>query len=254
MRNSPPIHTCSEHAQGPSKPPAVVRKLCGVWMCAVSCVTFLILQQNDNYETRAKEKVGWGSSRWNAFVIWWHDSSKMHLLKVAVTQEVFLILTGFGPPSLAGVCPWLHVRACLSQRWSAERHWNIEFCITVILVIAEWPWMPSHTQFVCLSDPLFFDSWLLTSFSSLVLDAFAIKMCSLDMNTECLTKPKVFGVWPLLWPSTCATLLEFNKLIVQYCGKYWLQIHSSHSDFHIHRAEGLDIRVCPTLRISWLPF
>lgn len=35
MRNSPPIHTCSEHAQGPSKPPAVVRKL---WSeCALLC-------------------------------------------------------------------------------------------------------------------------------------------------------------------------------------------------------------------------
>lgn len=38
MRNSPPIHTCSEHAQGPSKPPAVVRKTV-VSECAVLCAT-----------------------------------------------------------------------------------------------------------------------------------------------------------------------------------------------------------------------
>lgn len=191
MRSSPPIHTCSEHAQGPSKPPAVVRKL---WRLNARCCLCDILESLVKWQPWIE---GWGeggvgSIRWNAPVALWHYGSRIHLLKVTVTGEVLLIVPGLGPPSVGGICPLLHTRACRSQRWSAERQWNIEFCITTILVIAEWPWTPSRAQFVCISDLLVFDGWLLTFFSLACLDDFVIKMRSLDMNTECLAKSEVF--------------------------------------------------------------
>lgn len=78
----------------------------------------------------------------------WRGRSKMHLLKVTAVGESFflLILTGSEPSFVGGFCPWLLVRACWAQRWSVGRHWNIAFCITVILVTAKWPWTPSHAS------------------------------------------------------------------------------------------------------------
>jgi hypothetical protein len=95
--------------------------------------------------------------------------------------------------------------------------------------------------------------WSLASdFSSLlVLDDSAIKMCSLDMNTECLAKSGVFGVWPLPWPPSCVTSLEFNKLVVRFCGKYYIRVHSSHFGFHRHWAEEPNKSSGPLLRILW---
>lgn len=161
MRSSPPIHTCSEHAQGPSKPPAVVRKL---WCLNVWCCLCDILTSPAEWQLWLE---GWGeggvgSIRWNTLVALWHCCSRIHLLKVAVTKEVLLILTGLGPPSVRGVCPLLHMRALGSQRWSVERQWNIEFCITTILVIAECghPHVPNLCAFQ-ISCFLMVGFWLL---------------------------------------------------------------------------------------------
>lgn len=161
-------------------------------------MTLLILQQNDNAQTRSRAKVVWGA--WGGMHL-----SFCNMVVPKRIDEGHSDWRGFA--HLHGVWasfggryfwPLLHVNTYWSRRWSAVRHWNIEFCVTTILVITEWPWMPSYTQFVCVSDPLFFDSWLLTSSPLLALGDIVIKMCSLGMNTECLVTSEVFGGWPLL--------------------------------------------------------
>ena len=195
MRSSPPIHTCSEHAQGPSKPPAVVRKL---WCLNVSCVW----QSRVSCEmTTLEQGLGrrWCGERGGEACL---SSGGIAVpeyvcLKAAVTEEALLTWTEFGPPSVGGICPQLHVRACRSQGGSAERRRNIECCIAPILVIARWPRTPSRASVCVYLRSLVFlmvGFWLFLA----CLDDFAIKMCSLDMNAECLAKSEVFGGWPLL--------------------------------------------------------
>lgn len=145
MRNSPPIHTCSEHAQGPSKPPAVVRKL---WCLNVCCFVPDLCESPAKWQllTQRRGEGGVGGIKVERI---------RHFRGVAVLRCIcwrsqplggrfLLILTGSEPPFVGGFCPWLLVRAFWAQRWSVGRHWNIEFCITVILITAKWPWTPSH--------------------------------------------------------------------------------------------------------------
>lgn len=77
---------------------------------------------------------------------------------------------------------------------------TVDFCLAKSLVVAEWPWTPLRAQMVYISDLLFFDVWLLTFSSLLCFSDFAIKMCPLDMNTECLAKSEVF--WGVTFPIT----------------------------------------------------
>lgn len=125
--------------------------------CVVCCAWHLwVSSKVTTVETKAGRRW-YGEHRGEMHLSFlWHGGSKMHLLKVTAVGEALLIVTSSGLPSVGGICPWLCVRACWSQRWSVGRHWNIEFCITVILVIAKWPWTPSHAPFMCLSVPLLF--------------------------------------------------------------------------------------------------
>lgn len=128
----------------------------------------------------------------------WLGSSKMCLLKVTAVGEVFLVITDAGPPSEGGICPRLHVKACRTQRWSVERHWNIEFLYyygcdhsraTLDTLTHPIRGPPSSKDFFFLS--------LASDFPLLVFSGFVMEICSLGMNTEYLAKTEVFGVWPL---------------------------------------------------------
>lgn len=182
----------------------------------------------------------------------WHGSSKMHLLKVTAVGEVLLIETGSGPPSMGGICLWLHVRACWAQRWSVGRHQNIEFCITMILVIAKWPWTPSHALFMCVSVPFLFITGFCLPLPCLFYTVLRLKCIPLTwiLNAVC----QDWSVWGTtsLWPAACATSLEFNERIARCCDKHSFWIHSSCLGFHSRRTEGMNTRFCSTFEIVCL--
>lgn len=89
MRNSPPIHTCSEHAQGPSKPPAVVRKL---WCLNVCCFVPDLRESPTKWQLltqRRGEGGGGGHQGGTHSSFSWCGRSKMHLLKVTAIGGSF---------------------------------------------------------------------------------------------------------------------------------------------------------------------
>ena len=219
MRSSPPIHTCSEHAQGPSKPPAVVRKpwrLNMWWWCVrwfgVPCEMTPLNQ-------------GWGEGG--------VGSEEVKCVCRLVTlrfQDLFAEGCGCwrGVPYLNRAWPSFSgknfpptVRESLQVSKVKCRemmeYWMLYYCDSghSQRTPSTWP-MHMHLRF-------FFFWWLASdSFFLAYLDDFAIKMCSPDVNAECLAQSEVFWGWPLLWPSTCPTSLEINELLPWYHDKYHL--------------------------------
>lgn len=157
MRNSPPIHTCSEHAQGPSKPPAVVRKL---WSeCVLFCVCVIAWISSKMAKWKLGNK-GWGEGgvgriwgiKENTFVILWHYGSRIHSSKV--TDKALLVSISFGPPSVRGFahcCSWEHT----GLKGKGQRDSGM---LNFVLL---WFWSEPSTldtltcPVVCMSDLLF---------------------------------------------------------------------------------------------------
>ena len=190
MRSSPPIHTCSEHAQGPSKPPAVVRK---PWRLNMCCAL-------DDLASPAKPHLwnqGWGEGGVGSEEV----KCLCHLVTLRF-QGLFVEGRGYWRgvaylnrawPSFSGKHFPLAARESLQVSKVKCREMTEYWMLCYYNSGHSWRTPSTWPMHLHLRSFFFFFWWLASdSFFLAYLDDFAIKMCSPNVNAECLAKSEKF--------------------------------------------------------------